>query len=206
MLEIQKSKKRIVPRAGLWGGIIGLLLVGSYLLILVFTPGTNEPLLTGRDPHATEKKLAQPVAGDRLYIPEINVDVAIVEGSDSSALEKGAWHRKPQNGNPVEGGNFVLSAHRFVMSFTPQGTAEKSPFYNLDRLNLKDQLVADYHGKRYFYQIAKKYRVPPNATQIEARSDEPKLTLYSCTLEGSSDGRDVIEATPLQGRKVTLDL
>ena len=207
MLEIQsKPRRRGVPKSVFWGMVIVLLLGGCYILIVVLAPGTNEPLLTGRDQHATEQKLQKPIAGDRLFIPQINVDVAIVEGSDSRALEKGAWHRKPQNGNPLDGGNFVLSAHRFVMTFTPQGTAEKSPFYRLDTIKVGDQLVVDYHSKRYFYQVAKKYSVKPNAIEIEKRSEQPKLTLYSCTLEGSTDGREVIEATPLTGRKVTLDL
>lgn len=176
-----------------------LLGAGGYILLTALTPGIDEPILTGKVAHATEEKLTKPPGtnGDRLYIPQINVDVAIVTGNDSSVLENGAWHRKPENGDPINGGNFILSAHRFVMSYTPQGTAQKSPFYNIGRLAQGDQLYVDYQNQRYKYTISKKYQVAPNATSIEAPSDEPKLTLYSCTLEGSTDGRDVIEATPL---------
>ena len=177
--------------------VLALLLVtiGGYILFTVFSPMFTTSVV-GRPTDATLKKLNKPAKpnDNRLYIPQINVDVAIVEGDDSSALEKGAWHRKPENGNPIDGGNFVLSAHRFVMDITPQGTVEKSPFYNIDRLKVGDRLVVDYEGKRYEYEIKKKYAVKPNATNIEAKSDEPKLTLYSCTLQGSADGRDVIEA------------
>lgn len=176
-----------------------LLAVGGYILFTVFSPLFNTSIVAGRDTDATLKKLKEPVGkhGNRLYIPQINVDVAVVEGSDSSALQKGAWHRKPENGNPETGGNFVLSAHRFVMDVTPQGTVEKSPFYNIDRLQVGDRLVVDYNGKRYEYEIKKKYSVKPNAVSIEAKSDDPKMTLYSCTLQGSADGRDVIEAVPV---------
>jgi LPXTG-site transpeptidase (sortase) family protein len=176
--------------------IILLLGVGGYILLTVFAPLFDEPLLTGKVAHSTEEKLEKSPQDDRLYIPQINVDVAIVTGSDSSVLEKGAWHRKPENGNPVDGGNFVLSAHRFVMSLTPQGTALKSPFYNIGKLKVGDRIYVDYQGKRYKYDISRKYSVAPDASQIEARTSEPRLTLYSCTLEGSSDGRDVIEAVP----------
>lgn len=173
-----------------------LVAVGGYILFTVFSPLFNTSIVAGRDTDATLKRLKDPVGknGNRLYIPQINVDVSIVEGSDSSALQQGAWHRKPENGNPEDGGNFVLSAHRFVMDITPQGTVEKSPFYNIDRLHTGDRLVVDYKGKRYEYEIKKKYAVKPNATAIEARSEEAKMTLYSCTLQGSADGRDVIEA------------
>jgi sortase A len=179
-----------------------LLVVGGYVLFTVFSPLFDAPLVTGRDSQATLKKLEKSAGenGDRLYIPQINVDVAIAKGSNSSALEKGAWHRKPQNGDPVNGGNFVLSAHRFVMDITPEGTVTKSPFYNIDRLQIGDRLVVDYQDKRYEYEITKKYAVKPNATEIEAPSEKAKMTLYSCTLQGSSDGRDVIEAIPVTQR------
>lgn len=178
-----------------------LILIGGYLIFTAFSPLLNTSIVAGRDINATLKELDKPVGsnGDRLYIPQINVDVPIAAGG-SGALQKGAWHRKPENGNPEKGGNFVLSAHRFVMDITPRGTVEKSPFYNIDRLAIKDRLVVDYKGKRYEYEIKRKYAVPPNATDIEAKSDIPKLTLYSCTLQGSADGRDVIEAVLVSPR------
>jgi sortase A len=170
---------------------------GGYVVITALSPGI--PVLSGVDPHETEQKLSKAAGtyGDRLYIPQINVNVSIETGADSSVLEKGAWHRKPENGDPVRGGNFVLSAHRFVMSFTPQGTAIKSPFYNIGKLVIGDRIFVDYQGKRYQYEISDTYTVKPDAVEIESPTKEPQLTLYSCTLQGSSDGRDVIIAKPV---------
>jgi len=172
-------------------------IIGVYILMVIAAPATGVGVLTGLDPHDTERKLQDPPGahGDRLYIPRINVNVPI--GTGEAALEKGAWHRKPENGDPEQGGNFVLSAHRFVMSFTPQGTAVKSPFYRIGELEDGDSLVVDYHDKRYEYKVTKKYSVKPNAVEIEERTSEARLTLYSCTLQGSADGRDVIEAVPV---------
>jgi sortase A len=179
--------------------ILALLLGGSYILLLSFAPTLNIEPIVGKAPDATQKKLEQPpsVGGDRLYIPQINVDVAIVTGSSQTVLEKGAWHRHPENGDPIKGGNFVLSAHRFVMTFTPQGVAEKSPFYNIDKLKDHDQIFVDFSGKRYAYEIKKTYSVKPNDVAIENQTDDARMTLYSCTLGGSADGRDVIEAAKL---------
>jgi sortase A len=189
-----------------WFIALVLLVSGAYVLLVTFAPASSNSLLTGRPENSTMQKLEKPSStSDRLYIPQINVDVAIVKGDNASILEQGAWHRKPENGDPEKGGNFVLSAHRFVMSFTPQGTAEKSPFYNIDKLALKDQIYVDYQGKRYKYAIERKYSVPPDASKIEAPSDSSKLTLYSCTLEGSANGRDVIEAVPVDPETADLD-
>ncbi len=196
MLEIYRNESHW--RRNLIVFIIFLLLAaGGYIILNVLTPGIDDPILTGKNPHATEEKLTQqPGAnGDRLYLPQINVDVPIAP--DANALLTGAWHRRPENGDPIQGGNFVLSAHRFVMDYTPQGTAQKSPFYNLDRLAIGDQFFVDYQNKRFKYAVSKKYSVKPNSSEIEARTDQPRLTLYSCTMEGSADGRDVVEATPI---------
>lgn len=199
MLRVKKQNgKRNLIRGGMGIVALGLIVVGVYIIMTVLSPGM--PLLSGRAPDETAKKLedAPGAHGNRLFIPQINVDVAVVEGTSEVALEKGAWHRRPENGNPEKGGNFVLSAHRFVMSFTPQGTAIKSPFYNIDKLKTGDVLSVDYNGKRYKYEIKRKYAVKPTAVEIEGPSETPKLTLYSCTLQGSQDGREVIEAVPIE--------
>ena len=96
-------------------------------------------------------------------------------------MEHGAWWRKPENGNPKDGGNFVLSAHRFIMGLTPQQTLRKSPFYNIDKLTVGDEIIIDYNGVRYNYVISEKQSVKPDAVEIEQRTDQPQLTLYSCT-------------------------
>ena len=132
---------------------------------------------------------------NRLYIPKIDINLPYEQG-DEHVMEYGAWWRRPENGNPKDGGNFILSAHRFIMGLTPEQTLRKSPFYNIDKLALDDEITIDYQSERYVYVISKIYAVKPNAVEIENRTDESQLTLYSCTLGGASDGREVIVATP----------
>ena len=91
-----------------------------------------------------------------------------------------------------DGGNFIIAAHRFSIQPTPQGTVERSPFYNIDKMKLGDNIVVDYEGARYAYEITKIFDVKPDQTEIEAPSQEAKLTLYSCELGGSDAGRIVI--------------
>lgn len=199
MLHIEKERDWHVKGIVFTFVVLGLFAAGVYILVLSFAPMMILEPLTGRQPNATQKKLEESPgpAGNRLYIPQINVDVAIVTGSTEAALEKGAWHRHPENGDPVKGGNFVLSAHRFVMALTPQGVAERSPFYNINKLIVGDHIFVDFDGKRYAYELKRIYSVKPDAVEVEAPSTDAKLTLYSCTLAGSADGRDVIEAVKI---------
>jgi LPXTG-site transpeptidase (sortase) family protein len=176
------------------------LLLGSLLLVAalyVLTTALAPALPLDVQPHVVAQKvqITPPKPREnRLYIPAINVDVPVIEGEGKAALEKGAWHRKPENGNPEKGGNFVLSAHRFQMGFTPQQTREKSPFYRIDQLRVGEKMYVDYNNKRYTYEVVKKYAVDRHAVSIEAPSTEPKMTLYSCDLKGEAAGRQVIEA------------
>lgn len=176
-----------------WLTISGLALVaGAYMLLVIFAPTYTAPHQS--EVIALKLKEEPKIKDNRLYIPTIGVDVTIVEGDSESILEKGAWHRRPENGNPEKGGNFVLSAHRFQMGVTPQQTNEKSPFYHIDKLKEDDEIYVDYNGKRFTYIITRKYQVNRYAITIENPSTEPKMTLYSCDLRGEEAGREVIEA------------
>jgi sortase A len=111
-------------------------------------------------------------------------------------LDNGAWHRHPERGDPEKGGNFILAAHRFELGPTPSETQRKSPLYHIDKVEVDDDIQIDFNGKRYDYRVAERLAVKPTQTEIEAPSDVAKLTLYTCTLGGETDGREVLIATP----------
>jgi sortase A len=131
----------------------------------------------------------------QVIIPKIAVNTPIFEGG-AEVLDKGIWHWLPNLGSPLKGGNFILTGHRYVLSRTSGQTKDKSFFYNLDKLNEGDTVYIDWQHKRYEYKVRRIYAVKPTALEIESPSREPKLTIYTCTLGGSADGRVVIEAYP----------
>lgn len=174
---------------------VGLLVVGVYVLLTALTPAALSPTINPVS-NPTVEKLSQtkphPLK-NQLYIPQIDINLPFAAG-DENVMLTGAWWRSPQSGNPKDGGNFVLSAHRFIMSWTPGKTLKRSPFYNIDKLKVGDEITIDYQNERYVYVVDKTYSVTPEAIEIEAPTDDNRLTLYSCTLSGASDGRDVIIA------------
>lgn len=174
-----------------------LIVVGGYILITSLSPLLQSQLINPTN-NSTTKKLADTpvnrITENRLYIPKIDINLPYNTGGPE-VMEHGAWWRKPDNGNPKDGGNFVLSAHRFIMGITPWHTARKSPFYSIDKLKVGDPIIVDYEGNRYTYEITKSFDVKPDAVHIEQRTAAPQLTLYSCTLGGATDGRNVFIAT-----------
>lgn len=183
-VEKQKSRKWVILP------IVGFLLA-AYALVNVLSP---EILYVIEPADTTAKKLIsyKPSSDEnRLYIPKINADILVVpaDGDESLALEKGAVQRLPDSGNPKDGGNFVLVANRFSLSFTPMQTDEKSPFYHLSKLSKDDDIYVDYGGTRYAYKIEER-AVDPDVAELETRTDTNKLTLYSV----EQSGRQVIVA------------
>lgn len=169
--------------------------IGLYLLYQSFSPAVSGVIINPRDNPTTKVLLKkQTPKANQLYIPSINVSVSFA--TDASSLETGAWWRHPENGDPETGGNFVLAAHRLEIGWLPGETVRKSPFYNIGKLRLGDKITIDYQKERYNYTISRIFTVKPNAVEIERRTDTPQLTLYSCTLAGANDGREVIIATP----------
>jgi len=83
-----------------------------------------------------------------------------------------------------------LVQHLIIQPITSLRVAK--PF---DKLKIGDEIVVDYDAQRYTYIIRKIHRVAPTAVEIERRTESPQLTLYSCTLGGAADGREVLVAT-----------
>lgn len=172
-----------------------LLCAGTYTLLTALSPVAMSSFINEEN-NSTVKKLEETtdrITENRLYIPKIDINLPYATG-DETVMETGAWWRAPASGNPSDGGNFVLSAHRFIMGWTPGQTVEHSPFYNIDKLELGDTITIDYEGERYVYTIDEKFDVPPTAVEIEAPTDDNRLTLYSCGLGGADDKREVVIA------------
>lgn len=134
---------------------------------------------------------------DRLIIPSVDINTPYFSGGDE-VLDKGAWHRFAERGDPQRGGNFILAGHRFVMTGSFKRTMTQSRFYNLDKVKKGDSVIVDWKGVRYKYVVNRTYTVKPGQISIENPSVRPKLTIYTCTLGGTYDGRIVVEATPVR--------
>jgi len=192
-----RTRKKLI----MGSGVIAIL-IGAYIFALVGTPFIyyflkgNTPIAaivaTTFEEDATTLKDPMPEE-NRLVIPSLSLDLEIFEGGESS-LEKGIWHRLPENGNPVEGGNFILTGHRFNIGLTPVGTLRKSPLYNIHKLEKGDAIKIYWEKQVYEYEILEIYEVNPYAVEIEEQTDEATLTLYTCTFGGKSDGRVVVRA------------
>lgn len=185
------KKKSYIKLAATSFGIV-LIICGLYTAILLRAPD-KKPLSTIEQQAFLEKNPAP--SKEQLIIPKIALKAPISDDG-ATALRSGAWHRFPERGNPEIGGNMILAAHRYRFAYTPQRVRAQSFFYNLPQLKVGDDIYVDWHAKRYQYKVTQLLDVKPDQINIEDASATPKLTIYTCTLAGSADGRVVVVAEP----------
>jgi LPXTG-site transpeptidase (sortase) family protein len=181
--------------------ILGLLVVclGIYILALPFYPEIKYQFwLKGKISDQAAQSLSQaqmlPLAenldlGNRLIIPEIGVDIPIVDSANSSwALNRGAW-RLPETSTPEQGSNTAIAGHRF--KYLPPNNLT---FYLLDKLQAGDGFVVIWSGKEYDYQVVGSKIVLPTEVSVLAPTEKPTLTLITCDPIFSQQNRLIVTA------------
>ena len=145
------------------------------------------------------KNLATPPKDNHLVIPTIGVDSLVHEGTDPNILNLGLWHR-PNTSTPDKESNTVIVAHRFLYTSGP------ATFYSLDKVAVGDKALLFWgpEGDRYeyLYEATVNEVVPATAVEIEDKTTEPQLTLYTCTPIWTSKDRLVVKFKLISKTKI----
>jgi len=127
------------------------------------------------------------ISANRLIITKIGVNAPIVESKNSEyGLSLGAWHI-PKSANPTKIGNMVLTGHRF--KYLPPSNLT---FYLFDKLEPGDIVSIIWNQKTYYYKIRETKVVDKTDLSVEAPSDKPIITMYTCTPIYSTEKRLVV--------------
>lgn len=127
----------------------------------------------------------------RLVIPKIGVNVEIVFGTNQEeALNRGIWHI-PGTSSPDKGGNTVLSGHRFRFLSGPR------TLYLLDKVSKGDPIIVYWNGKEFDYVVTGSKIVKPNQVDILDPTDDPRLTIFTCSPLFTTKERLVLFAKPI---------
>ena len=134
-----------------------------------------------------ERRIGEGDSLTRITIPDIDVDVVVVEGTTTSALRAGAGHY-PDTPLPCEIGNVAIAGHR---------TTYGRPFHNLDVLKPGAEITLTTPIGSCTYKVTQDpFPVSPTRTDVVANTPaEATLTLTTCHPKGSARQRLIVKAT-----------
>lgn len=124
-----------------------------------------------------------------IRIPDIRLNMAVVEGITPDHLKKGPGHY-PQTPFPWQDGNTGIAGHR---------TTYARPFWALDRLDRGDVVYLDTRKGRFVYRVAWARVVLPHQVEVLDPTARPSLTLTTCNPRFSAAQRLVIRAVQVSG-------
>ncbi len=166
--------------------IAGIIIISAVVLLSPFYPEVEFQLgIVSLKTQRLEDREGIPEI-NTIVIPKIGVDMPVVEGETEEALEQGAW-RVPETSTPDQGGNTVISAHRWKL--LPPST---ETFYNLDKLEIGDEVTVYWERKKYNYLVNDIFEVDKTAVEIQDNTEDSRLTLFTCTPLFSTDLRLVV--------------
>lgn len=111
-------------------------------------------------------------------IPRLNIKVPVLEGTDSKALQVSAGHF--EGTGTLGKGNYCIAGHNSTMY--------AEIFNDLDQIQIGDEMylvdTEDNHTC-YLYIVTEYKTVEPNDTWVLNDFDDNRLTVISCTDDGT---------------------
>jgi sortase A len=118
----------------------------------------------------------------RIRIDAIDLDVVVVEGTDTASLQKGPGHYTPSDDPatrragdgsafPGEGETIGIAGHR---------TTYLAPFRRLDELERGDELVLEMPYATFTYEVSKTDIVDPSEFEVVKNVEGERLVLTAC--------------------------
>ncbi len=117
-----------------------------------------------------EKQATTGEAIGKIVIPRFGLDAVVIQGTDTSSLEKGPGHY-PNTPFPGQPGTVGIAGHR---------TTYLAPFRHIDSLEAGDQVMVHMPYADFIYTVQKHEIVDPSDVQITDPVGYPRLVLTAC--------------------------
>jgi sortase A len=131
-----------------------------------------------------ERRLAAGDAIGRIDIPRIGADFDVVQGTDTSSLEKGPGHY-PATALPGLDRTVAIAGHR---------TTYLAPFRRINELKPGDPIVLNMPYARFTYVVQKTQVVLPSALWVTGDVGYERLVLSACHPLYSASHRIIVFA------------
>jgi sortase A len=106
----------------------------------------------------------------RIVIPRIDLDIVVVQGTDTASLQRGPGHY-PETAFPGQGRTIGIAGHR---------TTYLAPFRRIDEIQKGDEIRLEMPYADFTYTVQKHRIVPPTAVDIVHDTGYERLVLTAC--------------------------
>jgi sortase A len=106
----------------------------------------------------------------RIEIPSIDVDLVVVQGTDTSSLQKGPGHY-PETAFPGQGRTIGIAGHR---------TTYAAPFHDIDEIADGDEITLEMPYATFTYTVSRHEIVEPTQVEIVDDVGRELLVLTAC--------------------------
>jgi sortase A len=120
----------------------------------------------------------------RMVIPAIELNIVLVQGTSTAALQKGPGHY-PETVLPGQRGTVAIAGHR---------TTYLAPFRHLDELGPDDEISLEMPYATFTYRFERQLIVDPTRVGVVRDVDHNRLVLTACHPLYSADQRIVVFA------------
>jgi len=156
-------------------------------------PGLERRIVAGERNHPTPPPTVTHVPGDAvaiIKIARIHLNMVVVEGTDTLALEKGPGHYTGTAYPWQNQGRVAIAGHR---------TTYLHPFFSLDALSEGDPIVLQTEYGTFTYEVTGSYvtapdGVLPDRTYVLDQTRRPTLALTTCNPRYSASQRLIVLA------------
>jgi LPXTG-site transpeptidase (sortase) family protein len=180
-----KQRKSILRKTTFFGALFAGAILASYLIVNWPALDLQIRYLANRLPTS----VPIPVEQDYLQIPIIGVQAPIIwsETDDKNVLQKnlllGIVHF-PETAKPGENGNGVYIGHS--SNYWWEKSDYNTVFGLLEKLENGDNIVLNYNGQAYKYQVTANKIVAKDDPEIFSNTPQSEITLVTCWPRGTN--------------------
>ena len=118
----------------------------------------------------------------RIEIDAIDLDIVVVQGTDTASLQRGPGHYTPSDdaGTRRAGDGSAFPGQGETIGIAGHRTTYLAPFRRLDELERGDELVLEMPYATFTYEVSKTEIVDPSEFEVVRNADHERLVLTAC--------------------------
>ncbi len=201
------KKSVVAPLAGVLVMILGFCLLNSQLIAAQIIQRTHKDMPAVQVQKTLSTDRIDGNTSSKLIIPKLGVTAPVIdepsiqESDIQNSRKKGVIHYA-NTAYPGQKGNVVIFGHSSGPLW--QGGDYKFIFTRLNALSIGSTILLTYNGIQYSYQVTDSVIVSPTDFSVVQKTNEPQLTLITCTPVGTSRDRLVVRARQISPDPKTL--